>query len=448
MIQGKKWPVIRAKTDIHMGIHNRFDIEVRDAVTGMLRQKAEAFNVVLNQYFEGRSEEAFGQIWYGTGFGTPAETDTGLFAYSGKKATSVDSYSLSNPTGIAWCRRKIVFSETEAVGVVISEVGLGGSSKLYTHAMLQDMNGNPITIQKTNTDIITIYATVYLHWNTDGFADGHIFITRDGTRSISTGWTISQLGILAGKTMAQSGTASARIAVGDDNVTGGMVSLTGTANGIGFVLYFDGEYPIVGEPVGTGDGVATDFALDFDLPHDATVYVDGVAAESGVTVYPAIVGNIIRHFKPIAIGSTPNNLVYSIDQACYGQYSGYQRNEVWLYNPFYERGLSTITPYSSGGLYISNDLVNWISIGSSGTYNIPAAYRYYPYFRILKSGYSGSITAATIYSDNGKAIHFDEPPAAGAVITADYITPCVPKDVNHVLDWSVTITFGRYEGET
>ena len=44
---------------------------------------------------------------------------------------------------------------------------------LCTHALLQDMNGNNISIQKTNTDVINIYATVYLHFNQAG--DIHIY---------------------------------------------------------------------------------------------------------------------------------------------------------------------------------------------------------------------------------------------------------------------------------
>ena len=41
-------------------------------------------------------------------------------------------------------------------------------------------------------------------------------------------------------------------------------------------------------------------------------------------------------------------------------------------------------------------------------------------------------------------IHFATPPAAGAVITADYHTPCIAKDENHVFDCSVTIQIGEY----
>lgn len=453
MIRGRKHPVISTNVDVQISLHNRFDIEVRNASTGELRQKARGFNVVLDQYYNGRTEKAFSQIWYGSGTGTPAETDTNLFTYRGKKGVSDDGFSMNNMTGIAWWRAKVVFSETEAVGVSFSEVGLGGSNKLYTHAMLQDMNGNPITIQKTNTDIITIYATVYAHWNTDGYDDGKIILTRDNRRYVYSNTSpIAPLQILSGAVLPQVCTASGRFNTTQQNTEGGLTYMTGTVNNFGFRLWLYGEYPIVGEAVGTGDGVTQDFALDFDLPENAKVYVDGVEQTEGVTVYPAIVGTVTRHFIPVAVGSTPTNLIPSADSQCANGNYGATIPEVWLYNPYYSLGLLDIGQASGSTFYISDDLSNWYSLGGGQTakiYTIPQAHRYDRFFR-LTNYLGGYLYGGTIASGNhnGKAIHFDTPPASGAVITADYTTPCAPKDVNHVLDWSVSITLGRYEGET
>jgi hypothetical protein len=41
-------------------------------------------------------------------------------------------------------------------------------------------------------------------------------------------------------------------------------------------------------------------------------------------------------------------------------------------------------------------------------------------------------------------VHFDTPPAAGAVITMDYDTDSVAKDENHVFDLTLTIQLGEY----
>ena len=65
-------------------------------------------------------------------------------------------------------KRKIQLGTSTANGSTLTEVGVAygaSSSNLATHAMLKDMNGNPISIPKTDTDIINVYATVYAHWN-------------------------------------------------------------------------------------------------------------------------------------------------------------------------------------------------------------------------------------------------------------------------------------------
>ena len=47
-------------------------------------------------------------------------------------------------------------------------------------------------------------------------------------------------------------------------------------------------------------------------------------------------------------------------------------------------------------------------------------------------------------ANSGKSIHFATAPASGAVITADYHTPTIAKDTNHVFDLTVTIQLGEY----
>ena len=65
-------------------LHNKFEIEVVDAATGELKQKAYAYNVIVNYYFSSRltgsplgvSADLLRYIALGTGMGTPAITDT------------------------------------------------------------------------------------------------------------------------------------------------------------------------------------------------------------------------------------------------------------------------------------------------------------------------------------------------------------------------------------
>lgn len=143
-------------------IHNKFEFEVRDANTGELKQKAYAYNVVLNNYFvqvmQGRGP--LYKIEYGGGSGTPAITDTALFTYIGYKIYSSVSYAYAYPT--SYMKLAAVLAPEDAVGATITEIGLKNPyNVLLTHAMLVDSEGSPISIYKSDTDIITIYATVY-----------------------------------------------------------------------------------------------------------------------------------------------------------------------------------------------------------------------------------------------------------------------------------------------
>lgn len=155
-------------------IHNRFDIEVIDSRTGEIRQRAQAENVICNQLwaklFSGYSNsQYFTYIHYGTGTGTPASTDTSLFTYLGNAAAGMEEMETDPANCVYSCTKKIQLNELTAVGAALTEVGIGhgtDASTLCTHAMLKDMNGNQISIVKTSTDIINIYATIYVHWVT------------------------------------------------------------------------------------------------------------------------------------------------------------------------------------------------------------------------------------------------------------------------------------------
>lgn len=164
------------ETKSNIGIHNRFDVEVIDTITGKIKQKARGYNVVCNNLFARLSAGKYDYatyIQYGSGTGTPSASDTQLFNFVGAINPSYDDdvHTDRCHEGICSVTRKIVLNPSVAVGITLTEVGLAYSNSngsLCTHAMLQDMNGNPLTITKTNTDIINIYATIYLHWDASG----------------------------------------------------------------------------------------------------------------------------------------------------------------------------------------------------------------------------------------------------------------------------------------
>jgi len=150
-------------------IHNRFDIEVRDSITGELKQTAQAENILLDSIYTRLcgGSSYFVNIHFGTGTGTTVATRTSLFTHLGTK-TAVDE-ELVKAIPISSWKRKIVLAPEEYVGQTITEVGIAwGSTASYlmTHAMIKDAEGNSISITKTDTDLVTIYATVYVTFST------------------------------------------------------------------------------------------------------------------------------------------------------------------------------------------------------------------------------------------------------------------------------------------
>ena len=145
-------------------LHNRFDIEVR-GLDGELKQTAQAENIVLDSMWTRlcNGYTYFGNIHYGSGTGILSASRTSLFTHKGT-ATATTEEIIRGVPNTSW-KRKIVLAPETAVGVNITEVGIAydsSSSNLVTHAMLKDSEGNQISIEKTNTDVVTIYATVYI----------------------------------------------------------------------------------------------------------------------------------------------------------------------------------------------------------------------------------------------------------------------------------------------
>ena len=145
-------------------VHNEFDIFISDAESGKIKEKIKAYNIVLTrgltQLCGGAINSFFTRINFGGGVGTLDAARTTLFTPIGSVVATVVTKVYANPT--SYVKKKIVLNPSEFVGSVIKEVGISETSgSINTHALLQDAEGNPISITKTATDVITIYATVY-----------------------------------------------------------------------------------------------------------------------------------------------------------------------------------------------------------------------------------------------------------------------------------------------
>lgn len=491
MIRGVTKPIDK---ELNVSIHNRFDIEVIDSRTGEVRQRAQAFNVICDYFWTYRKENpryaACYYISYGGGSGTPLPSDTKLFSYISHVSTGVYNSGLDRSKGIAFITRKGTLSETAAVGKTITEVGFHPyvySSQITTHAMLQDMNGNPLSITKTATDIINIYATIYAHWKPEGY-NGAYFLgalsknsllyhflgqefdpsstanmyLKGGPAAVATQysswtmdldaktltWTLSRLGASSGN---EGGFGW--IGYGRQDDEGSMLDPS-------FLVNVQGSYPVTGETVGTGDGTTTEFSTDFDLPQDATVYVNGVAVTSGVTVKREPLSLTPHKYLIQIAGINEDGSIIPTQK----DMNLYHNSTYYFYNPLHEIGLYS---YNNANIYwsctaalaFSDDMVNWSPTYTKDELTIPAQYRNCKYIRAtmvpsvgdkdIGTSELGYFTKFSFPPEvTGKNIVFDEAPAVGSVITIDYTTPMVPKDSNHVYDFTLVFHYGEYsEGQ-
>ena len=543
MIRGTKRPVPEKKLSVNVGLHNRFDIEVRDAATGELRQRARAFNVICDKLWDRLLYNNSNSVWtllpysayilFGSGAGTPAASDTTLFNQVGYRGIGANNtgdrmtFHSDVLNGSAYIQSYVVLQAGDNVGDTLTEVGIGyDTTHCVTHAMLEDMNGNPISIEKTATDVITIYATIYFHWSAGGWANGSIFIadnigTNEGN---STQYKQNVLRLLAGQFYyngdqyymrlypgamgaiqpmyngtgadvyssftanreAKKASATCRYNVGVGNMAIRFINIQLNAY-TGSTLYHsqfcrmlsEGWYTpaaITGEAVGTGDGSTTVFKTAFPVKTAGTVKVNGAAQSSGVAMRTGAINrqDAAYWLRPVAGKTSANTILYTLFPAGMLIYDssadGHTTLEVYtksakvVENPFYADGITefvirAVSNASTITIEASDDLETWDAICSaqafpasgSGpiTVSIPAALQNKRFFRLCTPTASNSNYGAFVRFVAGDGaegnIIFSTPPAAGAVITADYVPDCIAKDEDHVFDLTLEITFGEYQ---
>ena len=499
-----------------MSIHNRFDIEVIDTKTGKIRQTAQAFNVICNNFWDRCVKISTAQyqgnwnkgIVIGDGEGTPAETDTALFSKRGYK-----DYDTSWPNviqqdyinGVIGVRKCMTLQPSEYPNTNITEVGMAeGTNTLLTHAMLQDMNGNPISIHKTDTDLINIYATVYMHWNPE---DGINFQWDGSGDNCRAGLVHGFFGMIAGNDYWYSGFAALALikcaragnGVWSTNYPQGFVTgvtkspstsnerkklhfakvryEVSECNGFGgfpYMLLFSGnDYQtsliidlskfsdpsvITQEAVATGDGTTRKFGTVFDFPYEAEVFVNGQKRTSGVTVSRNAGKNWRRggeYFDTLNWNSTLDHQVpQGWDQdwrsgtlQSYGDgNSSYLHVNAGSSYLLRNRGAGIATNKvksennTSNKISCSNDLEEWVTISENQNNVTTNVPVEYQHYKFWKIENGGAL----YFNYDGCNIEFTTPPADGDVITISYKTDVIAKDSDHVYDFAVSILFDSY----
>lgn len=282
---------MKFSSNIGLKIHNRFDIQVKDAETMEVIQTAQAENIVLDRIYTRllNFQSYFDQIVFGSGTGTLSASRTTLFTKIGNKAAVTESLVRSYPTSV-WTR-KITLGTEEFNGQTIREVGISDTTtNINTHALITDSEGNPLEVEKTDLKIIDIYATVFVEVYS---VDSGCFFYDNGLRDYLTGSgapsnTLSlfdlseddQTVITATKTTntsEKSVTLSGRFGVDDFNKDVKAINAPGL--GLRWLIPRTGVYTGTARTnvqLGVGNGSTDTFALPNKEVTGLTVKVDGV----------------------------------------------------------------------------------------------------------------------------------------------------------------------------
>lgn len=306
-------------------IHNRFDVEVRDAKTNELKQTAVAYNIILNRWFHYFTKtggvsyyaDPLKAIGVGKGTGTLDVTRTDVFSYLGRKIPTTIETVYAYPT--SYITKEIRLEADEYNGNNITEVGfLAAYYDTYyhfvTHAFLQDSEGNQIAIQKTDTDVVIIRGTFYVTFNCTGFGDNGIYPAADqngvvrwllGVATFPNTISFSRYNLQKSTDLWNSkhGAKSTNMDACTRNATtwridypvitwldterlNHTVRTIGT-NSIGAIsLPNHTMFPpveVTKIAIGTGDGITADFSIKapFIIPNSETIYVNNVALTKG-----------------------------------------------------------------------------------------------------------------------------------------------------------------------
>ena len=129
-----------------------------------LIQEENTHNTLTNNMYIGSIDFASASLYIGKGTGTPSATDSNMFSYLWNiQATSstVTYHEKTDDSDISWCQclKKFTIPASTSYVDTITECGLYGRY-LISHALLLDAEGNPISIEKTDLDVVIIEVTI------------------------------------------------------------------------------------------------------------------------------------------------------------------------------------------------------------------------------------------------------------------------------------------------
>ncbi len=461
--------------------HNRFDIEVRDKDTGELKQKGQAENIILDRIYTRlcNFSSYFSYIHFGQGTGILDPSREILFDELGYKSAETEETVIGFP--ISKWTRKIVLNPEEYVGKSITEVGISDTysttkSKSYinTHALIKDAEGNLLSIEKTDTDVVIIYATVFIelqnrssHIRFDESPDNPLINYLTGGSSPSNTLSIGVysndtpyfMGMQMGtRTLIRESNVSQRkvvysIRLGIEDLNNIDISEIGLQKVFRCNLIKSGiwgGHSFHQRKIGIGDGTTTIYKLSDNKLSNVRIYVDGLlntdyTLDNSNTDYPYI------HLSEIV---EPNEINSDVFGRPYN-YVTIAGMETHIFKVDPEKALGKtliISGYTSSTgqwdmyVYGSYDNVTYKLIGQIRTYSFTSfEVDITEPFEYLKfdGGWAGNNIRLIAIKGRRSTLIFNTPPPEGSIITADYTVPYIPKTEDYVLDVTCEIQFGE-----
>ncbi|QGT99493.1 hypothetical protein SYNTR_0900 [Candidatus Syntrophocurvum alkaliphilum] len=474
-------------------IHNRFDIEVRDAKSNMLKNKGQAENIILDRMYQRlvNFNNYFNNIVFGRGTGSLDPSRITLFDRIGNKNATTEEVIKEFPIS-SWTR-KIRLEPDEFVGEVITEVGISDhSTNINTHALIRDAEGNLLNITKTDIDIIIIYATVFIELDNE-HPDVKFYENAIDNRLISylTGSSFSNPNVLTGdvgeenaakgignliysKSINRSAdvenrkvTFSTRLGTEEGNHDIYEVALSDIcrANIVNSLIW--NPYMLEDVDIGTGDGETTEFDLKWYDVNNVSIKINGQLTNEYTlnNIEKDLNREKFPFWKAVDLTSEIKDLnIFSGPFIGMSIYAQSMPSVITKVDPaflvgktleFVLEGQYFMSPRSARVyLDVSNDGEDFTEIYTDwNSGNGAESYFYtieepYEYLRFRFTGYgntTGRIHSVSILNNvnNRPTVTFDTPPEEDAIITADYSVPFIPKTEDYVLDVDFEIQFGE-----
>lgn len=438
-------------------IHNKFDLVVKDTDTGEIN-KYTAYNVILNSVKD-KLFVNLGTIW-AVHFGsdtTPADpTQTGLITEFGEANFRASSIDRVDTDTIAY-RLEAYIGTTTFVGKKFAEVGIkcGRNANWFNRALFTDSNGNPITIDKTDTMEITIYCSVYISvklkkgqciGNPSGLV-GAVFASGDSSRrghiyGLSGGYWMVTDYLTKDQDQYKLRAPWARVQPDQMNGCYGI----GYVDAYGIQTYIPGSDmvlpPVKDKALGTGNGANKIFNPPWPMK-SIEVRKNGIIVPPSEYVYrPLCLDTACGSLTPYRNSIMPINACTNMNTMNWSGAVLYAPKE-WTYFETIDGdtvidGFNTWDSIPGIIIEVSNDGVNWVakdaiwSWGSSG----------YSKLRVWNN-HTAEISARTIIPNlnASKSLVFKTAPENGSVLTFSGTPYVIPKDTEHVIDGETVLDY-------